>query len=454
MSSVLLSNCRLVATMDDRQNELADASIVVEDGWITAVERSRPEGSFDQLVECRRFLAIPGLINAHHHLYQTLTRGFPQSEGKTLFPWLQTLYPIWAGLDVDMVHASTRTGLAELALSGCTTCADHLYVFPEGSDGFVDAQVEAARTVGLRFHATRGSMDLGQSKGGLPPESVVQAREVILRDSERAVQAHHDPEPGAMIRVGLAPCSPFSVTPELMLETAGLARELGVRLHTHLAETVDEEEYSLRKFGVPPVELLDRVSWLEEDVWLAHCVHLNREDIERLSTREVSVAHCPTSNMLLSSGLAPTAQLLAAGVAVGLGVDGSASNDSNDLRQEVKQAILSARARDGASALSAREALHLATRGSARCLGRTDIGCIAPGKAADIVLLDLESLECAGGREDPVAIAVLGAPRVHSVMVHGEFVVRDGELTKCDPEEIAQKHIEASARLMQKWRDG
>jgi 8-oxoguanine deaminase len=439
--------------MDDQQNELANDSIVVEDGWITQVERSAPQRRFDEVIDCRRYLAIPGLINAHHHLYQTLTRGFPQSEGKTLFPWLQMLYPIWAGLDVDMVYASTRTGLAELALSGCTTCADHLYVFPDGSDGFIDAQVEAARSVGLRFHATRGSMDLGQSNGGLPPESVVQSREAILRDSERAVQAHHDSAPGAMVRIGLAPCSPFSATPELMLETAGLARELGVRLHTHLAETVDEEEYSLTKFGVPPVELLDRVSWLEEDVWLAHCVHLRREDITRLADREVSVAHCPTSNMLLSSGLAPTSQLLAAGVAVGLGVDGSASNDSNNLRQEIKQAVLSARARDGASALSARAALYLATRGSAQCLGRTDIGCIAPGKSADIILIDVESLECAGGGEDPVAAAVFGAPHVHSVMVHGQFVVRNGELTNCDREEIARKHIEASARLMQKWRD-
>jgi cytosine/adenosine deaminase-related metal-dependent hydrolase len=296
-------------------------------------------------------------------------------------------------------------------------------------------------------------MDLGRREGGLPPDGVVQAREVILADSERVVKAYHDPEPGAMVRVGLAPCSPFSASPELMLETAGLARELGVRLHTHIAETVDEERYSRQKFGVGPIDLLDRVSWLEEDVWLAHCVHLSEVDIALMTARRVAVAHCPTSNMLLGSGLAPVRPLLDAGVAVGLGVDGSASNDACDVHQEVKQAILSARVRDGADALSVRQALRLATRGGAACLGREDIGSIEPGKVADVVLVDVDSLACAGGAEDLVASTILCSAPVDTVLVHGRRIVCRGELATCDANELAAHQNEASRRLIRRWRD-
>jgi cytosine/adenosine deaminase-related metal-dependent hydrolase len=439
--------------MDDAERELAGVSIAIEEGWITGVGEEPPARDFDEIVDCSRFIVIPGLINTHHHLYQTLTRGFPESVGQGLFSWLQSLYPIWAGLDEEMIFASTQAGLAELALSGCTTCADHLYVFPPGSEHFIDAQVEAARSIGIRFHPTRGSMDLGQSHGGLPPDSVIQPRETILKDSERVVERYHDPTPGSFVRVGLAPCSPFSVTTELMLETAGLARELKVRLHTHLAETLDEEAYSLREFGVTPVGLLDRLSWLEEDVWLAHCVHLDGAGIELFRRRGVSVAHCPTSNMLLGSGLAPVPAMLAAGVHVGLGVDGSASNDSNDLRMEVKQSVLSSRTRDGVEAMPVRSALRMATRGGAACLGRDDIGSIEVGKAADLLLFDGDSLAMAGSEADPVAGIVLGSMRPQSVYVHGRAVVQGGTLQTNDEEDLAERQRAASNRLLQRSRE-
>lgn len=439
--------------MDDAERELTGVSIAIEDGWIIGVGDEPSGRDFDETIDCSRFIVVPGLINTHHHLYQTLTRGFPESVGQGLFSWLQSLYPIWAGLDEEMIFASTQAGLAELALSGCTTCADHLYVFPPGSEHFVDVQIEAARGIGIRFHPTRGSMDLGQSHGGLPPDSVIQPREAILKDSERVVGRYHDPTPGSFVRVGLAPCSPFSVTTELMLETAGLARELGVRLHTHLAETLDEEAYSLREFGVTPVGLLDRLSWLEEDVWLAHCVHLDGAGIELFRQRGVSVAHCPTSNMLLGSGLAPVPAMLAAGVQVGLGVDGSASNDSNDLRMEVKQSVLSSRTRDGVEAMPVRSALRMATRGGAACLGRNDIGSIEVGRVADLLLFDADTLAMAGSEEDPVAGIVLGSLKPQSVYVHGRAVVQGGNLQTNDEQSLAERQRGASRRLLQRSRE-
>lgn len=439
--------------MDDAGIELADATIEIRDGWISAIGNESPHEAFDEVIDARRLIAIPGLVNTHHHLYQTLTRGFPESEGMTLFPWLQRLYPIWAGLDEDMIYASTRTGLAELALSGCTTSSDHLYVFPEGSEGFMDAQVEGARSVGLRFHATRGSMDLGQSGGGLPPDSVVQTQVTIMRDSERAIDRFHDPSPGAMTRIGLAPCSPFSVTPELMRESAALARDKGVRLHTHIAETMDEDAYSRATFGLSPVELLQSVGWTESDVWVAHCVHPTESDIELLARRDVAVAHCATSNLLLGSGLAPVTTYVRKGIRVGLGVDGSASNDANDLRQEAKQALLVARVRDGVGAMSARDALRIGTRGGASCLGRDDIGSLEVGKAADIALFDAESLALAGMQEDLVAGIILGAPRPVAVIVNGDFVVRDSMLAQCVSEDVARQHNAAARRLMERAAD-
>jgi cytosine/adenosine deaminase-related metal-dependent hydrolase len=360
------------------------------------------------------------------------------------------LYPIWAGLDEDMVYASTRAGLAELALSGCTSSSDHLYVFPAGSDHFIDRQVEAAQDIGVRFHATRGSMDLGEDQGGLPPQSVIQDLDTILADSERVVRTYHDPNPGSMIQVGLAPCSPFSVSPDLMRESAQLARRLGVRLHTHIAETMDEDTYSREHFGVSPVGLLGELEWAESDVWVAHCVHPTSEDIDLLAEHQVAVAHCPTSNMLLGSGLAPTPTMLSHGISVGIGVDGSASNDANDLRQEVKQAVLSARTRDGFNALTVREALWMATRGGAQCLGRSDVGSIEAGKAADLLLFDADDAALAGSEEDLVAGVVLCSPRPHSTLVHGEYVVREHQLVRADLTDIANRQRAASARLMQR----
>jgi len=452
MKSLLLADCRLAICMNGAKSELQGAWIGIEESQIVYLDAAPPARAFDDTLDCSRLIALPGLVNTHHHLYQTLTRGFPQSEGAGLFDWLRLLYPIWAGLDDEMIYTSTRTGLAELVLSGCTTCADHLYVFPAGSESFMDAQVEAAGSVGIRFHATRGSMDLGRSEGGLPPNSVVQPAEVILRDSERVIERYHDRSPGAMLQIGLAPCSPFSVTPELMRESARLARSQGVRLHTHIAETAEEHRFSMERFGISPVELLGTVGWLAGDVWVAHCVHPSEGDIMRLAGAQVGVAHCPSSNMLLGSGLAPTKQLIKAGVNLGLGVDGSASNDSNDLRQEVKQAILSARVRDGATALSVRAALWIATRGGAACLGRDDIGSLEVGKVADVVLFDSDALRCAGAEEDLLAGVVLGGVRPDTVLVGGRKVVRGGTLQELDESALAASHNTASRRLLERWR--
>lgn len=451
MTSLLLENCRLIATLDDAGTELGGASIAINDGWISSVGRA-PQRDFDLRVDCRNLVALPGFVNTHHHLYQTLTRAFPESRGQTLFPWLQQLYPIWAGLDEEMIAASTRAGLAELALSGCTTSADHLYVFPPGSEHFIDAEVAAAREIGLRFHPTRGSMDLSEKDGGLPPDSVVQSIETILADCERVISRYHDPEPGSMTRIGLAPCSPFSVTPQLMRESAELARRRGVRLHTHIAETLDEDAYSRTNFGASPVELLGTLDWLAADVWVAHCVHPSDGDVQSLSSSGTAVAHCPTSNMLLGSGLAPVRRFLDSGVPVGLGVDGSASNDANDMRQELKQSVLVARVRDGAAAMPVRDALRLATRGGERALGRDDIGSVEAGKAADVALFDLTALETAGGEEDPIAAIVLGSTRPRDVIVNGNYVVSDGHLVRHDEEVLANALNAASRRLLDRYR--
>jgi cytosine/adenosine deaminase-related metal-dependent hydrolase len=450
VTTLLIDRCRLAVTMDDEGRELTDASIVIEDGWIHSIESGRADGQHDQVIDGRRMVALPGFVNTHHHLYQNLTRAFPLNEGRTLFPWLTLLYPIWAGLDEDMIRASTKAGLAELALSGCTASSDHLYLFPRDSDGFMDAQIEAAQAMGVRFHATRGSMDLGESEGGLPPDAVVQPIDTIMRDSERVIDHYHDRAAGAMIRVGLAPCSPFSVTADLMRESAALARDRGVRLHTHIAETLDEDAFARERYDRTPVALLQGWNWLGPDVWLAHCVHPSSEDVGNLATSRASVAHCPTSNMLLASGMAPVMSMRSAGIAVGLGVDGSASNDAGDLRQEIKQALLVSRIRDGVGALTARDALQLATRGGAACLGRDDIGCLAPGKAADIVLIDVETLEMAGSEDDLAAGIVLCAARPHTVLVHGKPIVRHGRLLTADQRELAREQARQSRRLLAK----
>jgi 8-oxoguanine deaminase len=390
-------------------------------------------------------LATPGLVNCHHHLYQWATRGLAQQA--TLFEWLVELYPTWARIDADIERAAARSGLAALLLSGCTTASDHHYVFPRGEGDLLAVEIEAARELGIRFHPCRGSMDLGKSAGGLPPDEVTEDRDEILAACAAAIDSFHDPSPGSMLRIALAPCSPFSVTRELMRETAELARARGVRLHTHMAETVEEEAFCKELFGVRPVEYLEELGWLGDDVWLAHCVHLNEREVARFGATGTGVAHCPSSNARLGAGIAPVVPLVRAGAPVGLGVDGAASNEAGELGGELRQALLLARLAGGPAAITAREALDLGTIHGARCLGWDDeLGSLEPGMLADIVLWRLDDLDHAG-IEDPVAALVLGArPLADRVFVGGREVVRGGELLTADVEEIARDL--ASVRLV------
>lgn len=440
----------MLVTMDGA--ELPDGALLARDGWVTAVgPTSELPHEADEVVDLTGHVLLPGMVNTHHHLYQTLTRAVPGAQDAGLFDWLTTLYPIWARMTPDHVRVATTVGLAELALSGCTTAFDHHYLWPNGSR--LDDQVEGAEPVGIRFHASRGSMSLGESAGGLPPDSVVEEESVILEDCRRVVATYHDPGPGAMLRVVLAPCSPFSVTPQLMSASADLARELGVSLHTHLAETADEEEFCRSRFGQRPVEYVADLGWAGSDVWYAHAVHISPREVEEMAGAGTGVAFCPTSNMRLASGIAPIGQYLEAGVPVGLGVDGSASNDSSQLLAEVRQAMLLARLSvspgvgTGAQ-LTARHALGMATVGGARVLGRGDIGTLAPGMAADMVAIDLDRVEFAGGLHDPVAAVVLCAPRrvTHS-WVAGKKVVDEGRLVGIDESRLVSDHNRLAASL-------
>ena len=432
-----------VVTMDDADAELSNGWILVEDGFVSEVGAdAEPEA--DERVDLGGAVVTPALVNTHHHLYQTLTRA--RAQQATLFEWLVELYPIWARVDAEAEYAAARTGLAELALSGCGTVFDHHYLFPHGTDGLIEAEVQAARELGVRIVASRGSMDLGESDGGLPPDSTVESIDRILADTQR-LAALHEPGPGARVQIAVAPCSPFSVTEELMTESASLARSLGLQLHTHLAETVEEEAFCRERFGCSPVEYLERLDWLAGDVWCAHCVHLSDAEVGRFADTDTGVAHCPTSNLRLGAGIAPVRQLLDAGVRVGLGVDGSASNERSDLFSDVKQALLVARARGGPAAMTAREAIRLATRGGAAVLGREDIGSIAAGKCADLAVWRADGLEL-GGAEDPVAGLVFSGPhRVDRLYVGGELVVRGGALVRADEAEIARAHRIQAARF-------
>lgn len=430
---ILIDSCEVVATMDDAGTEIAGGSILIDRGQIAWVGRGRPpEGDGADVISGRGMVAIPGLVNTHHHLYQVSTRARAQDQG--LFGWLKELYPVWAGLNRSWVWSAAGIGLAELALSGCSTTTDHHYVFPAGSQGLLEAEIEAAQQVGLRFHPCRGSMDLGQSKGGLPPDSIVQDIDTVLTDTEDAIRRFHDPSPGSMLRIAVGPCSPFSVSERLMRESAALARKHGVRLHTHIAETLDEETYCREKFGKRPLELLAELEFLGPDVWLAHCVHLDGSDITRIAQTRSGVAWCPTSNARLGSGIAPARELLDAGATVGLAVDGSASNDSGNMLGEVRQALLMTRALKGAGAMSAREALRVATRGGAQCLGRDDIGSIEIGKRADIALFRVVDDIAHTEAEDRIAALVLCWPApVHDLFVEGRPVVSAGELVSPAP---------------------
>ena len=430
--STLLFNAHVV-TMDDAGTEYEGGWILVADGSVKdAGAGARPEA--DELHDLGGAVVTPGLVNTHHHLWQNLTRARAQDEN--LFGWLKALYPIWSAIDEEAEYAAARVGLAELALSGCTTVFDHHYLFPPGVVGLLEAEIRAARELGVRIVAARGSMDLGESQGGLPPDSLVETRDDALAATEAAAALAD----GARVEITVAPCSPFSVTRELMTESAELARRFGLRLHTHLAETIEEEDYFRELYGCTPVEYLEQVGWLAEDVWCAHCVHLSDDDITKFGAHDVGVAHCPTSNMRLGAGIARVRDLLDANVRVGLGVDGSASNERGDLFFEVKQSLLVARARGGPKALNPSESLRLGTRGGAAVLGRDDIGELSPGKRADIAVWRTDGLEL-GGAEDPVAGLVFSAPhRVDRLYVGGEEVVRDGHLIRADEREIAKEH--------------
>ena len=451
MSVTVIEGCA-IATVDAAGTEHADGHLVIADDRLVAVGAgpAPPAGDGDVVrIDGRGRLATPGLVNAHHHLYQWVTRGLAQQA--TLFEWLVELYPVWARIDAETESAAARAGLAALARSGCTATMDHHYVFPREAGDLLEAEIEAAQAIGLRFHATRGSMDLGRSDGGLPPDEVCEDRDEILAASVAAIDRFHDPSPGAMVRIALAPCSPFSVTPELMKDAAELARKRGVRLHTHLAETTDEEAFCRERFGVRPVEYLEGLGWLGDDVWLAHCVHLDAHEVSRFGETGTGVAHCPSSNARLGAGIAPVPALLAAGAPVGLGVDGAASNEAGELAMEVRNALLLARLAGGPAALTAREALELGTMGGARCLGRADdIGSLEPGKLADVALWRMDGPEQAG-IADPVAGLVLGAPRpVETLLVGGRVVVAGGELRTADEAEIGRDVARAARRVAER----
>ena len=452
MSTLLLKNAALLVTMDGERRRIEGGGIFVRDNVIQAVgPTAELPREADRVLDASGMIVLPGLVNTHHHLYQTLTRALPAVQNVELFDWLRTLYPVWAELTGEAVYVSALVGLAELVLSGCTTTSDHLYIFP--NDVTLDDEIRAARELGIRFHPSRGGMSLGQSQGGLPPDRVVQSEEEILADCERAIEKYHDPTPYSMCRVVLAPCSPFSVAPELMREAAELAREHGVRLHTHLAETQDEERFCLEKFGCRPLAYMERLGWVGEDVWYAHAIHLNEEEIGLLAETGTGVAHCPTSNMRLGSGIAPIREMLDAGVKVGLAVDGSASNDSSHMLAEARMAMLLQRVRGGAGALSAQEALEMATLDGAKVLGRDDIGSLEAGKAADFIAINLNRLEYAGALHDPLAALVFCAPvNVDLSVINGEVVVEGGRIAGLDLGDIIARHNELSRRMLERAR--
>jgi cytosine/adenosine deaminase-related metal-dependent hydrolase len=448
MADLVVSGARCVATMDTDRREVTDGWVAITDGMIDAVGTGTPPGA-ESVIDASDCLVTPGLVNTHHHLYQNLTRAFPPMTDKALFGWLQTLYPLWRSIDTESVYVSAWVGLAELALSGCTTSSDHLYLHPRGAGDLLTAEIEAARSLGLRFHPTRGSMSLSVKDGGLPPDDVVADDDEILAACEEAVSRHHDRAHGAMTRVALAPCSPFSVTEELMVRTAELAERLDVRLHTHFAENAEDDEFSLATFGCRPMEYLERTGWCTDRTWVAHCVMPNADEIRRLGEAGVSAAHCPSSNLILASGIAPVVDLRAAGVHVGLGVDGSSSADSGSLWLEARQAMLLAKLRDGAAAGTARMALEIATLGGAACLGRQgELGVLEPGAVGDVAVWSLTGPVYAGARADPIeAWLRCGPTSARDTIVHGVPVVRSGSLVSPDVDSMLVEHARLAARV-------
>jgi 8-oxoguanine deaminase len=457
MTTLLVKNAYIL-TMDDHQREISDGGLFIRNGLI---EKVGPTASLpttaDDVLDLNGHIVLPGLVNTHHHFYQTLTRAVTAAQDANLFNWLTTLYPIWARIQPDDIFTSAQTALAELALSGCTTASDHLYLFPNGSK--LDDEIAAAQEIGLRIQASRGSMSLGASQGGLPPDSVVDSEDLILKDSQRVIEQYHDAKPGAFVQIVLAPCSPFSVTSDLMKQSAKLAREYGVHLHTHLAETEDEEQFCLQRFGHRPVGYMQEVNWVGDDVWFAHAVYVNNEEINVFAKHNCGVAHCPTSNMRLASGIAPIKEYRAAGVNVGLGVDGSASNDGSHLLAEVRNAMLVSRVKEGITGYSlsndpnrklmtAREAIYLGTRGGAAVLGRKDIGSLESGKCADFFAVNLNRIGFSG-MHDPVAAVVFGQPvNADYTVVGGKFVVKEGQLATADEHKLIERHNKAAKRLL------
>ncbi|NNE51323.1 MAG: 8-oxoguanine deaminase [Sulfitobacter sp.] len=441
-TDLLIKNADYVLTMDDARRELRDADLLLRDGVIVEIGQGLTGGH--QIIDASGCLVTPGLVNTHHHLFQSLTRAVPAAQDAMLFGWLQTLYPIWARLTPEHIYTSTQVGLAELALSGCTLSSDHLYLFPNGAR--LDDSIAAATEIGLRFHPTRGSMSIGRSRGGLPPDELVEEEAAILEDCLRLIDAHHDAGEGAMCRVALAPCSPFSVSRDLMRETALLARDKGVMMHTHLAENDEDIAYSLEAFNCRPGQYAEQLGWVGPDVWHAHCVKLDAEEIDLFAKTQTGVAHCPCSNCRLGSGIAPVRAMRDRGVKVGLGVDGSASNDAGNLVAEARQAMLLQRVAFGAQQMSARETLEIATRGGADVLGRSDCGRLAVGKRADLAIWDVSGIESAGSW-DPAALLLAGPTTVRDLFVEGKPIVRDGQVLTLDMRGLIQRQNQLALTL-------
>jgi cytosine/adenosine deaminase-related metal-dependent hydrolase len=449
-ADLLVADAELLVTMDDERREVPGGWVAIEGGFVVAVGRSTdPPPPATRTIDARGALVTPGLVNTHHHLYQNLTRAFPPMTAAPLFGWLTALYPLWRGLDEEAAYVSAWVGLAELALSGCTTSTDHLYVHPHGAGDLLSAEIAAAGELGIRFHPTRGSMSLSEKDGGLPPDDVVQDDDTILAECETQVARHHRREAGAMVQIALAPCSPFSVTPELMVRTAQLAERLDVRLHTHLAENAEDDEFSLARFGCRPVEHFEQVGWCTDRVWVAHCVTPNAAEIRRLGAAGVAVAHCPSSNLMLASGVAPVLDLRAAGSPVGLGVDGSSSADAASLWLEARTAMLLAKLRNGAPAASARTVLEMATRDGAACLGRVgELGQLSVGATGDVAVWSLEGPAFAGAIADPVeALLRCGPASARYTVVAGRPIVEDGAVVHDALDPMLRRHRAISARI-------
>lgn len=450
--TLLIRNARVLVTMNEGREEIANGALYIRGKVIEQVGKTEdlPQEA-DEVIDASHHVVIPGLINTHHHMYQSLTRAIPSAQNGELFNWLTNLYPIWAGLTPEMIRVSTLTAMAELILSGCTTSSDHLYIYPNQTR--LDDSLEAAAQIGMRFHGARGAMSVGQSKGGLPPDRVVEEEPAILKDTQRLIETYHDSQRHAMQRIVVAPCSPFSVSRDLMREAADLARHYGVSLHTHLAENVNDIAYSHEKFNMTPAEYAEDCGWVGHDVWHAHCVQLDEHGIDLFARTGTGVAHCPCSNMRLASGIAPIRKMLDAGVPVGLGVDGSASNDSAHMLGEVRQAMLLQRVGFGPDAMTARQALEVATLGGAKVLNRDDIGALKPGMSADVVMFDTRQIAFAGALHDPVAALVFCTPaNVNTSIINGRVIVREGQLTTIDLGAVLERHNHLSLELAQAAR--